>query len=544
MIRRSRSCYILLLGFFALAPAFAGELEKKVDQIFAAFDKPGSPGCALGVVRNGDFVYQRGYGLASLELGVPLSPGSVFYMGSVSKQFTAASVVLAAELGSLTLDDDVRKWIPELPSYGHTITLRHLLHHTSGLRDVLTLLDLAGGHAEDVHPIPEFIDLIARQKALNFEPGSEYLYSNSNYVLLAEVVHRATGKPISQFAEENIFKPLGMTHARFYDDHTLVLPNRVPAYASRPDGSFRVNWSTSFDKVGDGGLMSSVEDLLLWDRNFYDNKLGKGTLLRELQTRGVLASGKPIDYALGLVISQYRGLPIVEHGGALFGYRTEILRFPEAKFSVITLCNLATANPAAKAHQVADLYLAGQFPAAPASKPQSPPALAGADVRPFAGTYRNPQDRSFAVITARDGALVIRNVVLQPVAPNVFADPEGPQYRFEPTAGGGMRLTWTAPDGTTGQLERIPAAQPSAAELAQYAGDYFSDELQATYRVRAQDDRLSVRVGWNEAVELRPTVRDEFRGPFVFAFLRDPGGKVTGFDLFAGRVRNISFARK
>ncbi|MBV9442752.1 MAG: serine hydrolase, partial [Acidobacteriaceae bacterium] len=207
-------------------------LEQKVDAIFAAYENPGSPGCAIGIVENGDFIYKRGYAIGSLELQVPLSPESVFYMGSVSKQFTAASVVLAAEQGYLSLDDDLHKWIPEIPSYGHPITLREMLHHTSGLRDEIGLMTLAGDPVENIHTTQEIIQLIARQKKLNFNPGDEYQYSNSNYFLLAEIVHRATRVPFSQFADENIFQRLGMVHTRFYDDRTLVLPGRVPGYSA------------------------------------------------------------------------------------------------------------------------------------------------------------------------------------------------------------------------------------------------------------------------------------------------------------------------
>lgn len=455
--------------------------QKKVDAIFAPYDNPDSPGCAVGVVRNGNFVYKRGWGMGSIELQSPLSPESVFYMGSVSKQFTAASVVLAAEKGYLSLDDDIRKWIPEIPSYGHPLTLRLMLHHTSGLRDEIELLSLAGKPIEDIHSTRELIDLIAHQKQLNFTPGEKYQYSNSNYFLLAEVVHRATRMRFSQFADENIFKKLGMTHTRFYDDRTLVLPGRVAAYSPREGGGFRVDWSTNFEKVGDGGLMSSVDDLLLWDRNFYDNKLGKGRLLRELQTRGILNNGKTIDYALGLMLTEYKGLPVVGHGGALFGYRTELLRFPEQKFSVICLCNLSTADPGAKAHQIADIYLAGQLSAP-------------------------PQTAAKAGIPDRDGD-----------------------------------------DG-------IQPAHLSPAELTVYSGNYYSDELLASYRIRPMDNKLSLTVGWSEPIQLQPSLRDEFRGrlpgefpeQIVIKFVRK-NGELTGFDFStasADGIRDIRFVKK
>ncbi len=260
-----RSIAILALYVsFIFRPAFAADDKpEKVDQVFAAYDKSASPGCALGVIQDGNFILRKGYGMGSLELGVPLSPQSVFYTGSVSKQFTAASVVLAAEQGFLSLDDNVRKFIPELPDYGHAITLRQMLHHTSGFRDFLTLLGLSGREAGEIHSEAEIIDLIARQKGLNNFPGEEWLYSNTNYFLLGVVVKRSTKKSLAEFAAENIFKPLGMLHTRFYDDHTVVLPGRVAAYDPGNDGQFLVNWSTGYDIVGAGGLMSTVDDMLL-----------------------------------------------------------------------------------------------------------------------------------------------------------------------------------------------------------------------------------------------------------------------------------------
>jgi CubicO group peptidase (beta-lactamase class C family) len=515
---------------------------QKVDQVFAAFNKPDSPGCALGVVRDGNFIYKHGYGEGSLELGAPLTTESVFYMGSVSKQFTAASVVLAAEQGSLSLDDDVRKWVPELPNYGKTITLRQMLHHTSGFRDVLGLLLLAGRNFEDIHPTPELLDLLAHQKALNYQPGEEFLYSNTNFFLMSVIIPRATGKPLSQFAEENIFKPLGMAHTRFYDDHSVVVPGRVAAYEPRPKDMFRIDWSTNFDKIGDGGLMSSVDDLLLWDRNFYDNKLGKGTLLKEMQTQGVLNNGKSIEYALGLFISKYRGLPIVEHGGALFGYRTELLRFPEQKFSVITLCNLGTSSPRNLANQVADIYLAGQFPADNKSATESVSAQK-VDPQPYVGSYRNVASHAVYTLASADGDLVLFGQHLKATGPNNFVFPGGPEIKFE-GSGDQMRFTIASEDAAPQVFERYKSIELTPADAAKYAGSFTSSELEATYKIEVKDGKPLLHVNWEQPAELKPTVRDEFEGPNgeALVFHRE-GAQVTGFDVFAGRVRNISFTR-
>jgi CubicO group peptidase (beta-lactamase class C family) len=541
---RNTAILLLSVGSFAAPACFAqqnaGDLERKVDQVFAAFDKPDSPGCALGVVRDGEFIYKKGYGEASLELGVPITPESVFYMGSVSKQFTAASVVLAAEQGYLSLDDDVRKYVPELPSYGKTITLREMLHHTSGFRDILGLLLLAGRNFEDIHPTPELLDLLSRQKALNYQPGDEYLYSNTNFFLMSVIIHRATHKTLTEFADENIFKPLGMTHTRFYEDHSVVVPGRIPAYEPHPSGGFRIDWSTNFDKVGDGGLLSSVDDLLLWDRNFYDNKLGKGTLLKEMQTQGVLNNGKQIEYALGLTISTYRGLPIVEHGGALFGYRTELLRFPQQKFSVITLCNVGTSNPSQLSYKVADLYLAGQLSPEPSAS-----AAASVDAQPFAGWYRNLESHSVLEITASKEGVGAFGTLFKPRDATHFVAASGPELLFDRQPNSGMRLTLNFKDSAPQIFDRYEPLKASSENFAPYAGEYTSAELQATYRFAVKDGKLTLATNWQEPAVLEPTVLDEFQGPFgaAIVFRRDAAGRVTGCDLFAGRVRNIAFTK-
>ena len=518
----------------------ASDLQRKVDQVFAAYDKPDSPGCALGVVRDGAFIYKKGYGTASLELGVPITPQSVFYMGSVSKQFTAASVVLAAEQGFLSLDDDIRKFVPELPAYGKPLTLREMLHHTSGFRDVLGLLLLAGRNFEDIHPTAELLDLLSRQKALNYQPGEEFLYSNTNYFLMSVVIHRATGKTLTQFADESIFKPLGMTHTRFYEDHTVVVPGRIPAYEPLSGNSFRIDWSTNFDKVGDGGLLSSVDDLLLWDRNFYNNKLGKGTLLKEMQTQGVLNNGKQIEYALGLFLSKYRGLPIVEHGGALFGYRTELLRFPQQKFSVITLCNLGTSNPNSLSYKVADLYLSAQLsPEPPAS------AAVSVDAQPFAGWYRNLDSHSVLEISASKEGVGAFGTLFKPRDATHFAVTPGPEIAFDRQPNSGMRLTLSFKDTSPQIFERYEPLKASAENFTQYIGEYTSAELQATYRFAVKNGKLTLATNWREPAVLEPTVLDEFQGPFgtAIVFRRDAAGRITGCELFAGRVRNIAFTK-
>jgi CubicO group peptidase (beta-lactamase class C family) len=328
-----------------------------VDEVFADFTKAGSPGCAVAIYRNGRIIYTKGYGLANIEEDVALTPESVFDIGSTSKQFTATSILLLEKQGKLSVNDDVRKYIPELPDYGSKIAILHLLNHTSGLRDYLMLMDLAGINTDSVTTDEDALQIIARQKALNFAPGSEWLYSNTGYFLLSIIVKRVSGKTLREFAAENIFSPLGMTHTQYRDDHTALIPERAMAYDAkeRKDG-YALDLSY-FEQTGDGAVHTSVEDLLKWDENFYSGQVGGKDFLAELQEPGKLNSGKVLDYAKGLHIADYRGLHTVSHGGSWGGYRAELLRFPEQHFSVACLCNRGDANPSRRAVQVADIYL-------------------------------------------------------------------------------------------------------------------------------------------------------------------------------------------
>jgi CubicO group peptidase (beta-lactamase class C family) len=350
--------------------------DPRIDAIFAEWDRPGSPGCALSVLDDGRAVYTRGYGSANLDYDTPITSRTVFYLASVSKQFTAAAVALAAEQGHLSLDDDARSWFPELPDYGATIRVRHLVHHTSGLRDYLALMSLAGMPYGNVWTDGEILDLIARQRGLNFAPGEEYLYSNSGYFLLSELVRRATGKSLREYTTRELFEPLGMRTTWFHDDAGQIVKDRAVAYAPDGDG-FRISHLFNFDKVGSGGLYSTVEDLARWDANAYGSRIGGPAFLETLHTRGVLSSGDTLSYAFGLQLGEYRGLPTVEHGGTMMGFRTVQLRFPEERTSVVVLCNLGTIDPSELARAVADVVLADRLGPTPVLAEQDDAPTAG-----------------------------------------------------------------------------------------------------------------------------------------------------------------------
>jgi CubicO group peptidase (beta-lactamase class C family) len=524
-------------------PAASDILTQKVDQIFSVYDKPGSPGCSLGIIRNNDFAYRKAYGSANLELGVPLSSQSVFYMGSVSKQFTAAAVVLAAEQGYLSLDDDVHKYIPEVPDYGHVVTLRQMIHQTSGFRDFFTLLSLSGHDVADFNSPEDIFKIVARQKGLNNIPGDEWIYSNTNYFLLGMVVKRATKKSLAEFAAENIFKPLRMSHTLFYDDRRLVVAGRVAAYDSGGPDSFRVDWSTTYEVVGGGGLMSTVDDLLLWDRNFYSNRLGKGTLVQELQTPGVLNNGNKISYAMGLDLGDYRGLPIVEHGGALFGYRTELLRFPEQELTVICLCNIENAVPENLAREVADLYLADELQTGASalnasSKGNFP------DPATFTGKYLDPRTHMMYTFTASNGNLMAWGAVLRRINATQFYDLGSNIITFE-SSKGTMHAKLDLKGETYFSGSRVQEFHLEEPVLASYTGQFRSTELDTVYGLSQEKDTLSLRNRDNPPQKLIPIAKDEFdAGDFGrLVFELDSGRRVFGFRIFTQDARGIAFKK-
>ncbi len=352
-----KSWTIAILCLFSICgPATAQEQSQsqplpssvtaQVDKIFAKWDRRDSPGCALGVYKSGQIIYKHGYGMADLNDDVPITPSTVFHVASMSKQFTAASIVLLAQQGKLSLDDDVHKYIPELPDFGERITIRNLAHHTSSLRDQWSLLELAGWrYSLDLITDDDVMSVITRQKDLNFKPGEKHVYCNTGYTLMGLIVKRVSGMSLREFTTKNIFEPLAMTHTHFRDDHAEIIKHNALGYERESEGKpFRLS-VTNFDTVGATSLHTTVEDLQLWDDNFYHPRVGGPALVQQMLERGKLNNGEQIDYAFGLVVGTYKGLPTVDHAGGDAGYRSDMTRFPEQHFSAAVLCNSAETNP-------------------------------------------------------------------------------------------------------------------------------------------------------------------------------------------------------
>ncbi len=348
--------YVLLLG--SCTENRTGKTIAEIDELFQTWNNNNSPGCAVVVIKEGSIIHSKGYGMADLEHDIPITTESVFYVGSVSKQFVAASVLLLEEEGKLSLDDDIRKYLPEFPDYGVPITIRHLIHHTSGIKDYLTLWAQSGRSYLDYMDENEVYKMICAQEELNFMPGNEHSYSNSCYFLLWFIIERASGTTLKQYAHDKIFAPLGMNRSHFHDDYLHIIKDRAIGYALLEDGSFG-NLYMRFDLVGSGGLYTTVEDLYKWDQNFYANKIGKSgqALIDTMLTNGRLKDGSEIKYAFALVNDEYRGAGVVRHTGSLGGYRAVITRFPDKRFSVIILSNLANFEPLDMSYKIADIIL-------------------------------------------------------------------------------------------------------------------------------------------------------------------------------------------
>ena len=532
--------------------------RQQVDRVFAAYDRTDSPGCALGIYRDGRIAYARGYGMANLELGIAITPATFFDIGSTSKQLTAFAIALLEQDGRLSQTDPVRKYVPELGRYADSITVAQLVHHTSGLRDYLVLMNLVGIRDEDWTDTADALRLIAAQREANFPPNSEFLYSNSGFFLLAVIVERVSGQTLRQFAQARIFEPLGMRGTHFHDDHTMIVPGRATGYAPNETGGYGIAMS-DFEQTGDGAVLTSVEELLLWDRNFYSGVVGGMDLVRRQQLPWVPGDGGRYvareggeGYASGLFIGTYRGLPTVRHGGSWAGYRAELLRFPEQRTSVASLCNRGDASPSALADRVADVLLAGKLQpvaSASASAPAEAVRLPKESLRSRAGIWRGRHTGVVRTVALEGDGLVWRfgggTSPMTPITASRFRLVTGTMVEFGSENGRAVMRPDTPAD-IAGEVvfDLMPPFAPSAGQLAEYAGRYAADELGVTYALQGGNDVLVATLNGRELARLSPLWPDTFGGPgVVVAFQRDSRKRLTGFTIQAGRVRNIAFTR-
>jgi CubicO group peptidase (beta-lactamase class C family) len=559
---------LALAGILLAVPAMPAqslspELAAKVDKVFEKWNRTDSPGCALGIYKDGQIVYKHGYGMANLNDDIPITPATVFHVASMSKQFTAASILLLAQQGKLSLDDDVHKYIPELPDFGERITLRHLMHHTSGLRDQWSLLGLAGWrYSQDLITDDDVMSVLVHQKALNFKPGEKYLYSNTGFTLLALIVKRVSGLSLREYTTKNIFEPLGMTHTHFRDDHEEIIKHDALGYEQDGPGKpFRMSL-TNFDTTGATSLHTTIEDLQLWDENFYHPRVGGPAFIQQMLEKGKLNSGKDQDYASGLAIGTYRGLPTVGHGGADAGYRSGMEHFPEQHFGASVLCNSAEAAPGSMLHQVEDIVLAKDFKESPAPAAKEPAktgevTMTAEQLKAVAGTYWKREDNDYQRIVMKDGSLQVdfgndEYHPLKPFAESHFHIGDVPwgehlDVHFVAAAEGKPARIEQSWDGANPPdvYESVAVVDPTPAQLGEYAGAYFSEEIDPVYRFEVRGNKLTLLRLKNKPDELHPTTQDVFTGQIgTLRFTRDANHHVSGFVLDAGRIQGFQFTKR
>ena len=412
----------------AVAPAPAAAPAAAVDEIFSKWTSS-TPGCAVGVAIGGKPVLVKAYGMADLEHDVRNTPDTIFEGGSLSKQFTAMAVQLLAHDGRLSLDDPVRKYIPELPDYGKPLTIRHMLSHTSGLRDWGSIESIAGWpRTTREYTHAHVLEIVSRQKSLNFDPGTKWSYSNTGFNLAAIIVSRVSGIPFAEFSKQRIFGPLGLTRTSWRDDHTRIVKGRAIAY-SQDNGEYHIEMP--FENVhGNGGILTTVGDLLTWNENFVTPKIGNPKLIAEMTNVGHFNDGKPLEYGLGLFVQDYRGAHNVYHSGSTAGYRAHLNRFTESRTSVAVLCNGSDGDATRAANRVSDVFLGDRLKPATARPAAAPPAAwnpppSAAQLNALAGTYWSDEAETMLTAAVDQGALVLRRrpdtvIKLTAIGPDKF----------------------------------------------------------------------------------------------------------------------------
>jgi CubicO group peptidase (beta-lactamase class C family) len=504
---------------------------KRIDAVFAEFDRGDSPGCAAGVVSSGKIAYARGYGLASLEQLVPITPRTVFDLGSTSKQITSAAVALLIQDGKLSLEDDVRKHLPELPDYGNPITVRRLLDHTSGLRDYTDILSFDGHHEEDWTTTAQGLEAMTRQKELNFTPGAEFRYTNSGHFLASILVQRVSGRSLRAYAAERIFGPLGMTATIYLDDHTLVVPHRATGYAPREGGGFETSMS-DWEQVGDGGVQSSIEDLAKWADNLETGKVGGRALLDMMHTPGKLSDGSPTAYGLGLFMRSHRGLKLVTHGGAWAGYRANLMRVPERRLAAIVLCNVASAGTEKLGLAMIDAAL-DALPEAERPPAAESAAVAGATLEPLAGRYYNEHLGQVGTVSLKDGILSFEESALEPEGGLRFhAQDRSLALEFAP---GGASFTLDEPEEHAKPRIYTRAAAAGTASTRGLLGTYVSHAIKTSCTVTAgkpDPEALTLTCGGGQEGTLRPLAPNLYDVSWgVARFKRDVAGNAATLTL-------------
>lgn len=555
---QSKKNILFILSFvFIIHNMFSQSLPDsiltKINHIFSKWDSKTSPGCVVGVIKNDSLIFTKGYGMANLEYDIANTPTTLYHMASVSKQFTAYCIVLLAKQGKLNLDDDIRNYLSWFPDLKEKITIRHLLNHTSGIRDQWQLLNIAGTRQDDVITQDHIIKILSKQQALNFKPNEEFAYSNSGYTLLAEIIKSVSGKPLRAFADSAIFKPLQMTHTFFHDDYTEIIKNRASSY-SRNDSTHFSNCVLSYSTIGATSLFTTMTDMSKWIQNFYTIKTGDKTAIHLLtDSRPTLANGKPSNYAFGITNEQYHGKVLYKHGGADAGYRNMVYIFPTEKMGFVIFSNLADIPVAQKANELADLFFQDKNTVTKEIKKEkidsSKVVLKDpARYKRYSGDYLNEWGVRYKISVNHDKLYLCsdgQNYLLQekkaafiPVTEPMF------KFSFEVNKTNDTLLHQYWPGNHRILYKTKGSWHYSDEELKKYAGIYHSPELDCQYSIIFKDHGLVLTNSkYNDSkMELIGT-EDLFDDNLLghIKVTRDQNNQINGFEVNMERVRHLKF---
>ncbi|WP_194774526.1 serine hydrolase domain-containing protein [Pararhodonellum marinum] len=547
---------ILLFVFICFPAIFScGQLKQSqaIDSLFSDWDQPNTPGAALGIMQRGELIYAKGYGLANMEYDIPIGASSVFRIGSTSKQFTAACIILLVEQGKLSLDDTLHDIFPDFPEYAQRITIRHLLNHTSGIRDYLQIAYLKGFGDDDYYEDAAIMQWLINQSDLNFSPGEEYLYSNSGYWLLGQIVNKVSGMNMAEFARQEIFEPLGMTDTHFHNDHTRIVKNRASGYMPRGNGQYKISMTT-LNMIGDGGIFTNIDDIRLWDKAFYNSTVLGEEFWNKMTERGVLNNGEVIPYASGLMIGEYKGLKTIRHGGAFVGYRAELLRFPEQGLSIAIFANRGDANPSLKANQVADVMLKDLLTESPdkiAEKPKTETPAKEYLPNQLVGNYEIQPGIILQLTLKNDSLHVLQtwnkqgyNIIKTKGNTYEIPGEKSLSFTFSDLKEDQAQTLSVLQGGTETKAKRKNEFDASGIDLIDYTGSYYSQELDVTYHIELENGVLMARIGNNPStMACSISEIDQFTLGLGLLRFERTAGVISGFLLDSGRVKNLKFEK-
>lgn len=519
----------------------------KIDKLLAKYDFKNGPGLSLAVIKDGAIVYKKGFGIANLEYGIPITTSTVFQVASVSKQFTVFSILLLEQEGKLSIDDDIRKYLPEMPDYGHKITLRNLANHTSGIRDNTDLANLIGISESDLFSNEDAVKLVTSQKELNFIPGYEFQYCNSGYILLAEIVKRVSGQSFAEFTEARIFKPLKMKNSQFIDAPETIVKNRAYSYVKYGDVYYKSMLNHSF--VGSTGLNTTVDDLSLWAMNFQKKTIGNDAIFNKMKEKSKLNNGEVIPYGLGLENQVYNGLDVVFHGGGIGHYGARIIIIPEQNFAVLYMCNSHDFHPFDIVYPIVDYYLAVK------ETIPSKPTIDKTLLKNFVGDYEIFPKTGYIFTFSKDNDTLFQQVKgdenkvkLLQISDNQFSFPNYPhsKFVFEKTNGQSSNFVkWHVSDFSyKGQRIEIKEFDNKTVNNKELVGMYYNSELNTTYNFVLKDNNLFAMHSINGEAILTASQPDFFVSNIgAIEFIRNDQNKVIGFNLSRQGITSMKFEK-